>query len=205
MNKIDEASDKVQQRSWHFLRKLLLFEASPIPELGGFNESKKQKLNDDDDIPDDTEDAITFKNPPVMTWVHYDNEEKVDIVNMALPVISGSENVDFNLSEDGSKLIVNYTWPTLITVPRVLFCRKVQNMPLSHLRINGMSAKLVKREISEKSKPTGSIIVRLPMKVQREVYFEGMQMNNTDAILINFKAFQKKTVIDDANTKVKIE
>ncbi|KAJ6636938.1 hypothetical protein Bhyg_09664 [Pseudolycoriella hygida] len=140
-----------------------------------------------------------------MTWVHYDNVEKVDIVNVVLPVISGSENVDFNLSEDGMMLIIDFTRPTLIVVPRVLFCRKANSVPMTHPRISAMSAELVKQAISEKAKPTGCIIVRLPVKVQREVgtwEYEGMRMNDTDAILFSFKAFQKRAVIEDANTKV---
>lgn len=178
-----------------------------IPELAGSGgTSVNKRKRDDEDYQDDSEEPqISFVNPPFMTWIHYDNREKVDMVSVVVPVVSGSEDVDFVLSEDGMKLVINYTWPTLVVVPRVLFCRRAQSMPLSHPRINSMSAELVKREISERTKPCGSIVVRLPIKVQREVgtwEYEGLRMNNTDAILFQFRAYQAKAVIQDAVTKV---
>lgn len=178
--------------------------ASSIPELTGLAPSSKRRKCDDEDDQDDLESDITFTNPPFLIWTHYDHQEKVDIVSVVLPVISGSENVDFVLSEDGMKLIVKYTWPALVVVPRVLFSRR-GNMPMSHPRINSMAAELVKRGISERNKPVGNITVRLPVKVQREIGtwgYEGMRMNNTDAILFNFKAFQAKAVVEGAATSV---
>lgn len=54
-----------------------------IPELagsGGISVNKRKR--DDEDYQDDSEEPqISFVNPPFMTWIHYDNREKVDMVS----------------------------------------------------------------------------------------------------------------------------
>lgn len=146
-----------------------------IPELGALaasrsNESnKKRKFDLPVDLSEEgsDDDGITFNNPPCMTWIHTDHDEKVDIVNVAVPVISGSENVDFGLSEDGMQLIIEYNWPKAMYVPALLFCKKVDTMPMTHPKVHALSSELMTRGYMQKSKPAGNIVVPLPVKVQR--------------------------------------
>lgn len=173
------------------------------------NESnKKRKIGDGTDGlgqcgKDDC--SITFNNPPHLTWSYTDHEEKVDIVCVAVPAISGSQNVDFGLSEDGMQLIIKYTWPISMYTPDLLFGKRAATMPMTHPQIHSLSSHLIKQGFSSKSRPHGSIVMDLPVKVQREVgtwSYEGVIINGADIVLCEFKAFQKKLIIDDADTSV---
>lgn len=51
----------------------------------------------------------------------------------------------------------------------------------------------------------GSVVISLPVRVQRELgSFKkyGVKSDDTKVVMIEFKAFQKKLVVDDANTSI---
>lgn len=143
---------------------------------------------------------------PHMTWVYTDHDKKCDIVCVAIAAISGSTDISFGISEDGMTVFVYYTWPTPLFSPKELFKKKlVGNVTMDHPEIYSFASRLTELEWSEKSKPKGVITVSLPVKVQREVDTwtrEGIKCDNTNIILLKFKAFQKKLAIEDADTSI---
>lgn len=182
-----------------------------IPELGSKIGAKTTWSVDTDSDADNAEHKdhsdIQYKNAPSITWVYTDHERKCDIVNVAVPVISGSQNVDFGLSEDGWKLFVTYTWPAPMYTPAVLFAKKIQanTMTLAHPKIHAFASRLLECGYSEKSTPSGSMVIFLPIKVQRENETwtkEGIKCGDTNVVLLEFKAFQKKIFIEDADTSI---
>lgn len=182
-----------------------------IPQLGFTPESKKalgfEADSDSDYTGDKDYSDIQYKDAPSMVWVYTDHERKCDIVNVAVPVIAGSQKVNFGLSEDGLKLFVTYVWPAPMYSPAVLFANKLANrtLTLSHPKIHSFATRLLECGFSEKSTPTGTIVIRLPMKVQRENDTwtkEGIKCDESNIVLLEFKAYQKKLFIEDADTSI---
>lgn len=177
-----------------------------MPELGTLNElAKKQKMNYDAQDDSNANDAeISFHSAPCMTWIYTDHVNKSDIVCVAVPIISGSQDINFGLSVDGMNLIISYTWPKPMFSPELLFSKK-PNMPITHPKVHAFASRVLDCEFSEVSKPKGSMVVPLPIKVQRENGTwtkEGFKIEESNIILLEFKAYQKKLIIDDADTSI---
>lgn len=153
---------------------------------------------------------------PYLTWVYTDHVQKCDIVCVAISVISGCTDVNFGLSEDGTTVFVNYTWPCALFSPSLLYKAKLNNnvMTLDHPEIHSFASRLIELEWSVKSKPKGIMQIPLPVKVQRDIGTwskEGIKCDtvtkegvkcDSNMILLKFRAFQKKLVIEDADTSI---
>lgn len=104
------------------------------------------------------------------------------------------------------KLIIGYTWPRLLYNPLELFKDVLHDgkpIPLDHPKIHAYTSRLLECGISEMVKPKGSIVISLPTKVQSDLEtWKKCELKNgkTTIVMIEFKAFQKKQSIDDADT-----
>ncbi|KAJ6648722.1 hypothetical protein Bhyg_03953 [Pseudolycoriella hygida] len=75
--------------------------------------------------------GIQFKKCAYLTWTYTDHEKKCDFVCVAVCMMSGSRNINFNLSDDGMKLSINYVWPSALTSPNQLFSQQVADRTLT--------------------------------------------------------------------------
>lgn len=175
--------------------------------MGAVNDpAKKQKNCDatDDSCVEVNDAVISYNSAPCMTWIYTDHQNKSDIVCVAVPVISGSQDINFGFSIDGMNLIISYTWPAPMYSPALMFSKK-PNMSLTHPKIQAFASRVVECEFSEVSRPKGNMVVPLPIKVQREVGTwtkEGFKLDDCNIILLEFKAYQKKLIIEDADTSI---
>lgn len=155
--------------------------------------------------------GVQFVNPPHVIWVYFDHIKKLDIVCVAVSVISGARNVDFFLSEDNVTLNVTYAWPSGIYSPEELFRSKLKGdnpWTIDHPKIYAFNNRLLECDLSDKSLPQASIVLTLPMKVQRENGTwtkSGVKTNDGLIVMLEFQAFQKKRVIEDADTSIVFE
>ncbi|KAJ6647899.1 hypothetical protein Bhyg_03123, partial [Pseudolycoriella hygida] len=92
------------------------------------------------EVPIDNKSKVIFNNPPCLTWIYSDHEQKCDIVCVAVPVIGGSGDIQFSISEDGMKVFIDYIWPSAI-FSSALFQSK--NLPTNHPKIHAFQSKLL--------------------------------------------------------------
>ncbi|KAJ6642719.1 Chitin biosynthesis protein CHS5 [Pseudolycoriella hygida] len=171
-----------------------------IPELGGSRpassdssaESRKRAL------PSVEANDIQFNNAPYVVWVYTDHTRHCDMVCVAVPIISGARDVDFHLSQDNITLNVTYVWPYALLSPAELFRKKltpgVGGWTMSHPKIHAFLTRLDEMQLSIKSQPPASIVIKLPMKVQRETNtysFGGVKTSDGSVVMLEFQAFQK--------------
>lgn len=193
-----------------------------IPELGRMASSSKivipennndgDIIIDDDDGDDQSDSTIDFENAPYMTWVWMDHERKCKIVNVAVPMITGIKNINFSISEDGSKIFINYCWPSAIFKPKELFSDEIYDtMKISpdHPKIHSMSTHLLSSGITEKSNPTGRIVIKLPIRVMREEETWTKKPikkdDGTRIVLLEFKGYGEKNHIKCADTTISFD
>lgn len=157
---------------------------------------------------DDT--FVEISNAPVVVWTYTDHVQKCDFVNVAVTPFSGCKGVDFNLSEDGMKVMINFLWPSAIYNANELF-KKELNDTKSSISVNdpelhAMTKQLMERGITEKSIPRGKITVTLPMPVQREVGTWTKKaistVDGTKIVLLKFKGYQPGIIVENADTTI---
>lgn len=158
-------------------------------------------------------DNIEFINPPVMPWVWTDHERKIKIVQVAVALIAGARNVDFEIFENGEKIAINYVWPQAIFKPIDLFEDEIRSVvePISinHPKIHSLTTQLLSSGITEKSLSKGKIIIPLPIKIQREIgTWKKKAVKKSDGtriVLLEFKGYQENTHIKEADTTISFD
>lgn len=189
-----------------------------IPELGSSAAISSIPSNCYDEPSDEInlqkESIVEYVNPPVTAWVYTDIEQKCKFVNVATPIISGTKDLNFKISDDGMKVTINFSWPVAIYQPKELFSNEINDdplkgIPVTHPKIHTLSTQLLAEGISEKSIPRGKMIVSLPIKVQREVGSWTKKAvtkpDGTRIVLLQFKGYQENLIINDADTRLIFE
>lgn len=184
-----------------------------IPELGHIVSQNDHIENVSFETYNDC--SVTYSNPPVMTWNFTDHEQKCDIVYVAVPVVSGSQNCKFSISEDGMSVCIDYVWPSAIFHPKELFADELNNVnPASkisanHPKIHALTSHLLNCGLTVNSKPRGKITVTLPLKVQREIgTWKQQPIKKADGsriVLIELKGYQENVIINDADTSINFD
>lgn len=185
-----------------------------IPELG-LNSGSISKLpnpdNGEEMLQNNEDEFINFYNSPKHIWVHTDMRSKCKFVNIALPIFSGSQDIRFNITEDGMNISVHYNWAEEFCSPEKLFYHEIgkNGVTKDHPKIHALATKLLDNGISEVSIPKGMTTIKLPMKVQRE---NGSWTKNalktqkgTQIILLTFKCYQESQIVRDADTTLKFD
>lgn len=180
-----------------------------IPELSGLAFSTSRRLADSPELPSESDfQSIRFRNAPFFTWVYFDHEKSMDFVCVAIVALSGIANINFEISEDGMRVSFHYTWPTAIYRAAELFEKAINEkgkLSIQHPKVHAFVANALENGVSSHSIPKGEIIVDLPQKVQRipsSWKKEAMTVNGTQIILLEFSAYQKSLIIDDADTSI---
>lgn len=181
-----------------------IHEIEPVRAQLNFNEID-QETYDDADINENNE----FIHSPVIVWTNEDHDVKINLIYVAVAMISGASDINFNVSEDGLEVILNYKWPKAMFDAEDLFYDQLYNEVIedriskNHPRVHALKSQLLKMGFTKNFAPKGKIVVKLPQKVQREVgswaktavkKFDGSRI-----VLLEFKAFQEQLVIKDAD------
>ncbi|KAJ6635094.1 hypothetical protein Bhyg_13677 [Pseudolycoriella hygida] len=159
----------------------------------------------------DSDSQIEIRNYPHMVWTNTNHEKQIDMVCVAIPMVAGSRGIRFTILEDGLQLSVEFVWPDAFLTPNDLFCNVTEDdegtaISMSHPKIYACRNLLAESGLTEKSKPTASFVVKLPLKVQRELgtYDEqGVTVGETKVAMLEFTAYQKKAVIRYADDSIK--
>lgn len=132
--------------------------------------------------------SVSIKNPPLVTSMYADHEEKQDFALVVMSSISGTSDFKFSLSDDGALVTVTYAWPLAMYKPEILF----EGLTKTHPMVHSFISHLLQAGITENSDPPrGSITVKLPCRVHREVSeFKDciVHADNTKLIMMRFVA-----------------
>lgn len=185
-----------------------------ILEMGGFGQSDRS-LSPTNVLPyladsNELESGHPFRhqNSPCWTWAYTDHQKKNDFVCVALPALCG-KNAKFTISEDGMQIHIRYEWPEVMFKATQLFSKstvdKVNKITSSHPKIHSFISHLNKSGVTEKSTLHSNITINLPQKVQRENdswSMEKVLVSDTKMILLEFSAYQKTLILNDADTSL---
>lgn len=152
----------------------------------------------------DNESLISFQNPPFFTWMYTDHEKKCDFVVVALPIISGIRDINFVLSDDGLSVTVTYKWPVALYNTNELF----KGVSKVHPKVHSFLSHMLDSGITEKSNPQGAVTIKLPCRVKREIDSfskNAVKSKDTKVVVLEFAAYQKTTIIDDADTSINFD
>ncbi|KAJ6647637.1 hypothetical protein Bhyg_03104 [Pseudolycoriella hygida] len=157
---------------------------------------------------------IVFRNAPYVTWVYVDHTRKCEIVCVAVAAISGSRKVNFCLLEDNITLNITYIWPSAIYSPEELFRSKLNPVgehrwTMDHPKIHSFKSRLIECGLTSRSLPEALIVIKLPMKVQRESHtYKRSGVKTADGgniVMLEFESFQKEQILEDEDTSIVFE
>lgn len=191
-----------------------------IPELGQVSDStilvsKHHNVSDDISEIELDNDPIQYVNAPYATWTYMDHGKKSNFVVVAIPIISGTTDINFSVSEDGLSVTMHFTWPAALFNASELFHDEIhhkdpaQKISPDHPKVHALSSHLLGIGVTENSQPKGKIVVNLPTKVVRDI--EGWtkravkKPDGTKIVLLEFKAFQDKSIIKHLDTSISFD
>lgn len=183
-----------------------------IPELGSgecSTEFQDKENNSNEENGTQNLQESEFLNSPILTWSYTDHEKKCDFVYVAAPIVSGSREIEFLIAEDGMSVIISYVWPKIMYNANDLFEDEIfsatQAISHNHPKVHALTSHLRKFGITENSFPKGKIVVKLPIRVQREIGSwkkKAISKPDTKIILLQLKGFQEDLIIRDADTRI---
>lgn len=189
-----------------------MLQLNDIPELLG-EISQNTYLQE---VTKDTSNETEFINPPVVVWKFTNHETKTDHVYVAVSILSGTSGINsVTIAEDGMNVTLTYNWPSTIFKPDELFADEIyhtdpkQKIAANHPKIHSMISHLLENGITNNSAPKGAINLTLPCRVQREIgSWKSKAVKKSDGtkiVLLEFRCFQIKKIIEDANTSIKFD
>lgn len=179
-----------------------------VPELGQVQSNTQCRSTASTSFQFKLDNGIHFKNAPYLTWTYTDHFKNIDFVCVAVCMMSGSRDISFILSEDGTKLIITYVWPTALCSAEELFDEKLKGnnaISVDHPKIHAFTSRLLECELTKNSLPQATITIDLPTKVLRENGTwskSGVKCGDSRIALLEFQAFQKNVVIENADTSI---
>lgn len=121
-----------------------------------------------------------------------------------MPTFSGSREVKFTLSDDGQSVTITYLWPIALYTPEIIF----KDVPKTNPKDHSFMSHMLDGGIIGKSNIKGFVTITLPCRVQRYISAYKMstvQYKSTKMILLEFTAYQKSKIINDADITFKFE
>ncbi|KAJ6639412.1 hypothetical protein Bhyg_12156 [Pseudolycoriella hygida] len=98
-----------------------------IPKLGCMEKVEKQSNSSPTVF---VESQLEARNFPHMTWAYSDHVEQNEFVCVAIPIVAGSRDINFVISDDGMRLSIEYVWPSSLLDPIELFMDVVEEVAL---------------------------------------------------------------------------
>lgn len=136
--------------------------------------------------------GIRLSNYPFLTWTYLDHEAKCEYVCVVVSTISGSQDINFVLSKDGTTLVIHYVWPSAMYTPTQLFhnelTRDENAMTVNHPKLHTFVTHLLEKGITEESRPRGTLSITLPKKVRRELDSWTKEEVQSNIFLLQFTA-----------------
>lgn len=123
-------------------------------------------------------------------------------------MFSGCKVVNHTLSEDGTKVVINYKWPNATFKADEFFSASIAagRMSITDPKVHAFVSSLFDSGITTNSEPYGKIIINLPCPVKRETgswVAEKVVVGDAKMLLLQFTAYQKSLFIDDIDTTIK--
>lgn len=118
--------------------------------------------------------------------------------------------MNFVLSEDGTAVTINYVWPQEFYKSAELFkgAIKAKEISAEHPKIQAFVSHMINSGITEKSLPQAMMTIQLPCKVKRQIGSctkNALSINETKLIMLEFTAYQKALLVDDADTSLNFD
>lgn len=187
-----------------------------IPEISGTTASKvtagSSKTSSTKVSFENYKTQVEFINPPVFTWTCVDHDENCTTVYVAVAMISDATDIKFEIAENGKYVTVEYVWPVALFKAHELFAEEIKGnkgINSSHPKLHSMMTELLNSGITQNSYPKGSIIIQLPICVQKEI---GTWKKNavkkedgTRIALLEFKGFMQQQHIEEADTSISFD
>ncbi|KAG4075390.1 hypothetical protein HA402_007967 [Bradysia odoriphaga] len=177
-----------------------------IPELAGIEEDSEPRPSSV--CLSDTQ--LEARHYPHMVWTFKDHSEQKDIVCVAVPIVAGSRDIKFVISDDGNQVTIDYVWPASLLDPTELFYdvndEEGDAISMSHAMVYSYKVKMDELDMSEKSRPGATFVVNLPLRVQRELGTfkkHSLKCGESRVVMLQMTAYQKKRVMIDADTSFK--
>lgn len=160
--------------------------------------------------PPETSEHVEIVNPPYTSWTYTDHNNKTDYVCVAINIFSGSEEITFNINDDGLSITAQFTWPNALIDPAIMFEEKLKSNATSmhHPMIHAMTTKLLQTGITEGKLPRGEWKIPLPIKVRREVTSYSMSKivrGSAKILFLRFTAYQNDVIIENANRTMRFD
>ncbi|XP_037034252.1 uncharacterized protein LOC119076386 [Bradysia coprophila] len=184
---------------------------SSIPEMGGFDVRERSRTPPEIITSESKQkeqiNNIRHNSAPCWTWTYTDHDKKKDFVCVAVPAVSGKK-AKFSISEDGLQITIKYEWPEVMFKANELFSKSNadgRKLLMNHPKVHSFVSYLNECGVTEKSSLQGDSIIDLPKKIQRENdswTMEKVLVSDTKMILLEFSAFQKSLMINDADTSL---
>ncbi|KAJ6633970.1 hypothetical protein Bhyg_02713 [Pseudolycoriella hygida] len=174
-----------------------------IPELGSNNTpTSTKRAHTEKSAP-----VAEMVNPPYRTWKYTDHSMQTEFVCVAINIFTGCKSVTFDVSEDGLKLIVTFSWAVAMHTSKLMFFDAIRKNILTtdHPMLHAMTSSLLEAGITENSTPEGKWIIPLPCKFRREVSsykIEKLSYETTNMIFIKLTAYQNELIIHLANRTI---
>lgn len=148
--------------------------------------------------------VVDIMNPPYKAWMYRDHDLNYDFVCVAVTIFYGSKEATFDLTEDGLKVIVKFSWPKALHNPAEMFNDAIKSKTLSkhHPMLHAMASSDLDSDITPNSTPEGQWVIPLPCKVRREVSSYSMEKIKSETarfMFLKFTAYQKDVIIEQAN------
>lgn len=153
--------------------------------------------------------TIVHENYPVVTEKYFSADNLFERVVVMVSLPGGASNVQIDLNDDGSCMLVKYVWPNASYAMDNLYQKKLQNKSISlqDPQVLAIERGLSKIRSTVDSAPASKIVINLPIKVQTEpsTWTKNgiMRTDGTQLIMADFKghckSYNKK--VNDANVQ----
>lgn len=149
-------------------------------------------------------------NPPYSMWRCTDHTTKNDYVCVTVNVFTSCKSTSFDITEDGLKIIIRFSWSNAMFTPWKMFNEAIRDktMSLEHPMLYAMANEFLDSGITDNSNNEGQWIILLPCQVRREVSSYTMAKltyETTQMVFVKMTVYQNDVIIEQANRTITFE
>lgn len=142
---------------------------------------------------------VIFGQPPLVKWSSFDHKPKHHRVYVAVAMIGGVTDIEFEIFENGSSVRIFYNWPATVFKAEELFQDEIRGenrngrFDIEHPKIHSFMSALMEADMNEI--PRSFVYIRLPMQVQLDHSTWNKKAisksNGARIVLLEFKGVQE--------------